>query len=143
MAYGPVQYFVFDFPGNQFKGEIVPALQDVVAKGYIRIVDIAFATKDADGNIASFELNDLPDDTAQKFGSVIHSITGMLSDEDIAELSSQLPPNSSAALLVFEHVWAKDLADAIRNANGITVAQGFVPHNVVEEVMQARAQAAN
>ncbi len=143
MAYGPVQYFVFDFPGNQFKGEIVPALQDVVAKGYIRIVDIAFATKDAEGNIASFELNDLPDDTAQKFGSVIHSITGMLSDEDIAELSSQLPPNSSAALLVFEHVWAKDLADAIRNANGITVTQGFVPHNVVEEVMQARAQAAN
>lgn len=143
MAYGPVQYFVFDFPGNQFKGEIVPALQDVVAKGLIRIVDVAFATKDAEGNIASFELNDLPSDTAEKFGSVIHSITGMLSEEDIAELGSQLPPNSSAALLVFEHVWAQDLADAIRNANGITVAQGFVPHSVVEEVMQARAQAAD
>lgn len=142
MAYGPVQYFVFDFPGNQFTGEIIPALQDVVAKGMIRIVDIVFAMKDADGNYGAFELDETEHEGAKAFSSVVDHVGGLLSEDDIQQLAASIPPNSSAALLVFEHLWAKDLADAIRNANGITVAQGFVPHDVVEEVMKARAQAA-
>lgn len=142
MEYGPVQYFVFDFPGNQFKGEIIPALEDVVAKGLIRIVDIAFATKDAEGNFGSFELDETEDRDAQSFRSVVHHVSGLLSEDDIRELAANMPSNSSAAILVFEHVWAKDLASAIRNANGITVAQGFVPPDIVAEVARARAEAA-
>ena len=46
---GPVDYAVIAFPGNQFKGEIVPALTDLVDAGTIRIIDAVFVSKDEDG----------------------------------------------------------------------------------------------
>jgi hypothetical protein len=141
MSHGPVQYFVIAFPGNQFKGEIIPALEDVISKGLIRIVDIVFVAKDADGNFGAFELDDTPDTPAKAYGSVVHHISNLLSMEDIEELSRDLPNNSSAALLVFEHLWAVQLSDAIRGAKGQVLAQGFVPREAVEEVERLRAQA--
>lgn len=141
MAFGPVQYFVFEFPGNKFKGDIIPALQDVISKGLIRIVDIVFVLKDEMGNINAIELDETKDMGAKSFGSVVDMVSNLLSEDDIQELTKGLPANSSAALLVFEHLWATKLADAIRGANGKVVAQGFVPHDVVEEVASARASA--
>ncbi len=135
MAHGPVQYFVIAFPGNQFKGEIVPALADVVSKGLIRIVDISFVMKDAEGNVATMEINDLPEHVTSAYGDVIHAQEGLLSLDDIEQLAADIPPNNSAALLVFEHAWAANLAASIRNASGEVVAQGFVPHDVVEEIL--------
>lgn len=142
MSHGPVQYFVFVFPGSQFKGEIVPALADVVEKGVIRIVDIVFVKKGADGTTSTMEINDLEDQEFNAFAGIVDHAEGLLSDEDIRELVAEIPPNSSVALLVFEHIWATQLASAIRNANGQVVAEGFVPHEIVEEVLQARAAAA-
>jgi hypothetical protein len=142
MSHGPVQYFVFAFPGNQFKGEIVPALADVVSKGLIRIVDISFVLKDAEGNVATMEINELPAHVTSAYGEVVGANEGLLSLDDIERLSADIPPNNSAALLVFEHVWAAGLADSIRNANGQVVAQGFVPHDIVEEILAAGAYAA-
>lgn len=138
MAYGPVQYFVFAFPKNQFKGEIVPALADVVSQGLIRIVDIAFVMKDEAGNIATMEINDLDDAEFNAFGEIVEHADGLLSESDLLELAADIPPNNSAALLVFEHTWAIGLAESIRNAKGEVVAQGFVPREVVEQVMQGR-----
>jgi hypothetical protein len=50
MGIGPVEYMVVAFPGNQFKGEIAPALGDLVDNGTIRVLDLVFITKDQDGN---------------------------------------------------------------------------------------------
>ena len=50
MTLGPVELLVVRFPGKQFKGEIIPALQELVKKGTIRIIDILFVTKDEEGN---------------------------------------------------------------------------------------------
>ena len=56
---GPVEYLVVEFPGNQFKGEIVPALKELTHNGTIQIIDLIFIKKDADGNMTSFELSNL------------------------------------------------------------------------------------
>lgn len=141
MPHGPVQYFVIDFPGNNFKGEIIPALQDVISKGLIRIVDIVFVAKDKDGNFGFFELDETENASAKAFSSVVDRVTGLLSEDDVKELASKIPNNSSAALLVFEHLWATNLAAAIRNADGEIVTQGFVPHDVVEQIARARMEA--
>ena len=37
---GPVDYAIIAFPGNQFRGEIGPALADLFDSGTIRIIDI-------------------------------------------------------------------------------------------------------
>jgi len=141
MSHGPVQYFVFAFPGNKFSGAIVPALADVVSKGLINIVDIAFIKKDAAGNIITLEINDLDDETFNAYEKLVDHTEGLLSDSDLADFAAQLPPNNSAALLVFEHAWASQLASAIFKADGHVLAQGFVPREIVEQVLQARAAA--
>jgi hypothetical protein len=142
MVLGPVEYVILSFPGNQFRGEIVPALRDVVDNGIIRIIDIVFATKDSDGNVTVKELGDLDAGTAQALDPVVSDITGMLSGEDIATLSDLLEPNSSGALLLFEHVWAMKLRDAFANANGMLVDGGIIPHEIAEEVAAEVANAA-
>ena len=53
---GPVEYVVIAFPGNRFKGEIVPAVAELVDTGVVRILDVAFIKKDANRNVTLFEL---------------------------------------------------------------------------------------
>lgn len=142
MALGPVEYVILSFPGNRFRGEIVPALQEVVDKGFIRIIDIVFAMKDADGNVAVLEFADMDPEIAQALDPVIGDISGMLTQEDMAALADVLDTNSSGALLLFEHLWAKKLREAIANANGVLVDGGIIPHDVAEEVATLAATAA-
>ena len=61
---GPVEYLVVAFPGNKFNGDIVPALAELTDKGIIHIIDLVFIRKDAEGNVVSAELEDLPADVA-------------------------------------------------------------------------------
>ncbi len=141
MSHGPVQYFVFAFPGTQVKGEIVPALKDVVAKGLIQIVDIVFVKKEADGTTVIVEINDLGDEVFNQFADVVDHTEGLLSDDDIQELASEIQPGNSAACLVFEHAWATQLASAIRNATGQLVKQGFVSQEIVETYLKEQGAA--
>ena len=50
MGMGPVDYMIVAFPGNQFKGEILPALQELTDSDTIRIIDLAMVIKDENGN---------------------------------------------------------------------------------------------
>ena len=59
---GPVEYMIVSFPGNRFTGEIAPALAKLVEANTIRIIDLAFVGKNADGEIVAFELSDLDDE---------------------------------------------------------------------------------
>ena len=56
---GPVEYMIVSFPGNRFTGEIAPALGKLVESNTIRIIDLAFVSKDTDGSIGAFELSDI------------------------------------------------------------------------------------
>src|SRR5688500_19818271 len=118
---GPVDLVLLRFPGNQFTGEIAPALGDLVSSGTIRIIDLVFVTKDADGNVAGVELADLGDAGAA-FEDIDGEVSGLLTDEDIDAAGEELEPNSSAALLMFENAWAGRFVDAVLAANGELVA---------------------
>lgn len=136
MSLGPIEILVIRFPGNQFKGEIVPALQDVVDKGLVRVIDIAFAMKDEAGDLLVTEINEVDDDTFDAFGNLVEDeIPGLLSDEDIDRIADAMEPNSSGLLLVFEHTWARRLADAVAGANGQVVLNQRIPRAVIEELM--------
>ena len=139
MSIGPVEYMVVAFPGNQFKGEIVPALADLVNAGTIRIIDLAIVTKDADGNVAALEITDLESEVAEAFAAIGGTSGGLLNTEDIAAAGEELSPNSSAALLVWEDSWATALADAIRNAGGELYDLERVPREIVEAAIKFAA----
>jgi len=135
MGIGPVEYMVVAFPGNKFKGEIAPALEELVKSGTIRIIDLAFVTKDGDGNVAGFELEDAGGEVFQAFESLASGRGGLLNDADLMSLGEALESNSSAAVLVWEDTWATKFADAVRGAGGVLLDIHRVPREVVEEAI--------
>src|SRR5262245_38639763 len=114
---GPVEYAIFGFPGNQLDGELAPALAALLDEGLVRIVDLVFVTKDADGNVAAFEFDQL--DELAGFGDIDGEVGGMVNEEDIEHAGEALDPNSSAALLVWEDLWAAEFAAALRDCGGV------------------------
>ena len=136
MAIGPIELLVVKFPGNQFKGEIAPALQELVESGTIRIIDLIFAIKDEEGTLAVLELNALGDETLAVFEPEPSELSGSLTEDDARERSSGgLENNSSAAIMLFENTWATKFVDAMRNANGELVLIERVPRAVIDELI--------
>jgi len=138
MDIGPVEILVVAFPENQFTGEIAPALEELVASGLIRVIDLVFVTKDADGGVVGIELSDLDDATGSAFQPHVEEPSGLLSDEDIEDLGAQLEPNSSAAILLFEHLWATKFRNAVLDSGGQLVASIRIPKEAIDEVVAAR-----
>jgi hypothetical protein len=131
----PVEYVVIGFPGNRFKGEIVPAVAELVDKDIVRIIDVAFIKKDADGNVTMFEYDVLDDVLAFGFADVDGEAGGVLNDEDLGLAAEALEPDSSAALIVWEHRWAARVAQAIRDAGGRIIAGERVPDEIVAHAL--------
>ena len=140
MGIGPVEYMIVAFPGNQFKGEIVPAIKEQVDAGTIRIIDLAFVIKDADGNVAAMEVGDLESEVGAAFSELLGSESGgLLNDEDLMAAGEELEPNNSVGLLVWEDVWAAKIADAIVKAGGELWDLERVPRDVVEAAVEYAA----
>jgi hypothetical protein len=129
---GPVDYAIIAFPGNQFRGEIGPALADLVDSGTIRIIDIAFVLKDEGGNTVAMELTELDADVQAALESAGVEVGGLFNEDDLQDAADGLPPNSSAALLVWENVWARKVAQSMRDAGGELVVFERLPHEVVQ-----------
>jgi hypothetical protein len=139
---GPVDYMIVAFPGNQFKGEIAPALADLVDAGTIRIIDLAFVGKDADGEAVAFELTELDPDVRQGLENMGVEVGGLLNEDDLISTAEELEPNTSAALLVWENVWARDVKQALISAGGQLVAFERIPHEIVAAAREFALEAA-
>jgi len=133
MTIGPVEYLVLGFPGNQFTGAIAPALAELSTNGTIRILDLVFIAKDADGNVVAVELED--HDESEAFAALEGEIGGLVSQDDIEHAAEGLEPNMSAALLVWEDTWAAPLADALRESGGVLLEGGRIPHDLIETAL--------
>ena len=130
---GPIDYLLVEWPGRQPTGEAMPHLIDLVDRGLIRILDLAFITKGEDGSVAALEISDLGDEI-EAFAAFEGASSGLLSDEDLGEAGNALEPGTSAALLVFENRWAAPFAAAVRRSGGQLVASGRIP---VQDVLAA------
>jgi uncharacterized membrane protein len=129
---GPVDYAIIAFPGNQFRGEIGPALADLVDSGTIRIIDAAFVLKDEDGNTVAMEITELDPEVQAALETAGIEVGGLFNEDDLQDAADGLPPNSSAAMLVWENVWARKVAQSMRDAGGELVAFERLPHEVVQ-----------
>lgn len=135
MPLGPVELLEVRFPGNQFKGEIVPALRDLVESGTIRIIDIVFVRKSREGMVEKVEINELADDEYAAFDPLVSEIDGLISEDDVQRLASGLENNSSAGIMLFENTWASRFVTAIRRAAGEVVLSERIPQSVIEQLM--------
>lgn len=126
----PVEYLIIGFPGNQFNGDVAPALIELVESGAVRILDLIFIMKDADGNVTAFEYDEL--DSLLPLDAVTQESMGLLNDEDVELAAETLEPNSSAAFLVWEDLWAARFANAVRDSGGVFIAGERIPNPIVE-----------
>jgi hypothetical protein len=127
MPLGPVDYLVVEFPGNRMTGEALPMLLDLVDQGIIRVLDLAFVRKDADGSVSGISVTDLDSDGAADVGIFDDAASGLLDDEDLADAASVLEPGNAAGIVVYENTWAAPFAAALRRSGAQLVASGRIP----------------
>ena len=95
---GPIDYLLVEWKGKQPTGEAAPILVDLVERGVVRVLDLAFITKAEDGSVAGIDIAELgqADEELKVFEG---ASSGLLGDDDIEEAASALEPGTSAALL--------------------------------------------
>jgi uncharacterized membrane protein len=149
---GPVQLVAIGFPPEaDFEGRIIDELERLESHETIRILDLLFVGKDAEtgdllaldyqgedlgaivGALLGFEFQDdgvQPNGSSEGAGG--HAFG--LSKSEIHEVAASLDPGSSAGFVLIEHVWARDLKSAIRDAGGFPLGEGFLTPEALAEV---------
>ncbi len=140
MTLGPLEYLVVGFEGNRFTGQILSELRAARDKGIIRVVDLLVIKKDDQGNVTALELSDLKGEDAAALGPLAGDLMGLFAQDDIAKAAANIPNNSAAGLLLFEHTWAIGLKEAIKNAGGVPIAGGLVAPEALEELEEELKQ---
>jgi hypothetical protein len=139
---GPVDLIMISFPGNQFNGEVAPALRQLVVDGLVRVLDLLFVYKDADGTVGSIELADVGSELEPAFVDIDGQLEGGLLDaEDVEDAAAGIEPGSSVAVIAVENLWAVPFIRAVRGSGGELVDQFRVPSDVVAAVREAAASA--
>jgi Family of unknown function (DUF6325) len=120
---GPIDYMVLEWPGEQPTGTVAPLIVDLVDRGIIRVLDVAFMGKDENGSVFAMDFPDLDD----AFAAFVGASSGLLRPEDLEEAAGVLEPGTSAAVLIWENRWAAPVAVALRRSGGQLVASGRIP----------------
>ncbi|MER5917026.1 DUF6325 family protein [Streptomyces sp. NPDC001982] len=121
---GPVDYVIIEFPGNRMTGEAFPLLIDLVESRVIRIIDLVFLRKETDGSVGALELQDIGDEIDLTVFEGASS--GLLDQSDLDDAGAALEPGNSAAVIVYENLWAAPLASALRRSGAQMVASGRI-----------------
>ena len=144
MELGPIDYLIVEWPADhQPTGEAFPLLVDLVDRGLIRIIDLAFVHKEEDGRMVAMKIGDLDLDGNPDFALLEGASSGLLGDDDLDEAGAALEPGSSAAILVFENTWAAPFATALRRGGAQLVAYGRVPINALIQSLDATEAASS
>ncbi len=133
---GPIDYLIVEWPDRQPSGEAAPLLADLVDRGLIRIIDLAFVAKGEDGSVAMLDIAALADES-DSLGELVGASSGLLSEEDAEEAAAALEPGTSAAVLVYENVWAAPFAVALRRSGAQLVANGRIPVQALVAALDA------
>jgi hypothetical protein len=133
---GPVDYVVLGFEGNNFDGSILRELTKAVDNDTIRVLDLLFIMKDKDGAVVEAEFEDQSDEFKEMFGNLDRADDmPLLSDSDVEKIGRQMDKDTSAGVLVIEHIWARDLKKAVLDAGGMLLADGRVHPEAVETAL--------
>jgi uncharacterized membrane protein len=149
MSIGPVQLLVIGFDKGEFHGHIRSELDRLRDLDAIRLIDVVFVRKDAEGNVQRLQHSELSDEETSELGAVVGALIGLGAQgidgaqagaavgaevaadthplpEDIWYVDDVLPNGSAAAVALIEHRWAIGLRDAIRDAGGFHLADAWI-----------------
>ncbi len=145
MTLGPLEYTVLGFAGNRFNGEIAREIGKVVDNGTIRLVDVVAITKNIDGDVRIAELDTKDDPLFEAFAPLLKDRMGLLTPSDLEAIATEIPNNTSALVLLFEHRWAEGIKEAVGAAGGFLISRDTIAPEILEQVnaeMEAEALSA-
>ena len=141
MSYGPIDFIALEFKTDQLTGESLPALLELVQKQIVRVIDLVIIRKDQDGHYQVREIEELAPDILAIFDPLEIEISGIIQVEDIELIAEALEDNTTAALLLFENLWAIKFGEAVTRSSGRMVMFDRIPFEVVNETLEIFAQA--
>ena len=106
---GPVDYLILEFPGNRMTGEAFPMLIDLVDRGIIRILDLAFIRKESDGTVTMLSQVDLERMRVLELALFDGAASGLLGQDDLDEAAKALEPEAIdlAVGAAVRHRWTR------------------------------------
>ena len=139
MTTSSTQLLIYHFgPDARYEGQLLGALERMEAGGAVRILDAFFVARDADsGEVAAINrkgdgaggivrpLLDFRLDPAARRRATRRALddsTPGIPSETLRDVFESLAPGSAIAAVLLEHVWAKDLADAVARVGGTAVS---------------------
>jgi len=143
-ALGPVDVAVIAYPaGAPMTGEAVPLLLDLVDRRIVRVLDVLFVRKDADGTFSGFDATDLTAEGVGDFIAFEGASSGLLGDDDVKQVADAIEPGSAAVVLAYENRWAAPFVAAVRRNGGIPVAFERIPAQDLLDALDAAESAAS
>ncbi len=119
---GPIDIVVIAYPPDApMAGDAAPLLLDLVERGIIRVLDVMFVVKEADGTFSGFDATDLDSHGVGGFAVFEGASSGLLGDDDVATAAAAIEPGTAAVMIVYENRWAAPFAAAVRRNGGVLV----------------------
>lgn len=147
---GPVQLVAVGFgPGAAFEGRVLEELERLEQAGTVRLLDLLFVARDTEGgDLVALGYQ------GESLGGIVGALLGFdfdgveraagtaprdgqpfgLGREQVLALAEALEPGQAAGFMLFEHVWARELKRAIRDAGGVPIAEGFLTPELIAAV---------
>jgi len=141
MTYGPIDFLALEFKNEQLKGEILPALLELVQNKIVRVIDLIIIQKYEDGHHEALEMEQLAPDLLSVFDPLKVEISGIIQVEDIADIADAMENNTTAAVLLVENLWVIKFGEAVLRANGRLLMHDRIPFEVVNETLELFTQA--
>jgi hypothetical protein len=132
MTIGPLELVVIGYEGHTIPAEIGRELSAVEHRGSVRLVDLMFAEKDAEGAVEVRRAHEVPDTMLAPFADGLGDLMGLLHPEEVDRATASIPSGESAVVALFEHTWATGLRDAVRRTGGELLAKQLLSHERVD-----------
>jgi len=141
MEIGPLEYVVIGLEDDRFTSDILPELGAIQQNGLIRVVDLLFVSKGAEGAVTVQEVSELSEEEQQAYTALAEDLTGLLTAQDIERLAGEIPAGSEAVIVLLEHAWTLALAQAVRRAGGVLYTGGMIAPDALAQVSAELAAA--
>jgi uncharacterized membrane protein len=137
MDIGPVELIVLVFPGEGADPAVAEVLTEVTSGGHITVFDLAVLTRTPDGLVRIADVHENLDDTG--FGSLVITARPVITRDDLDTVRASLEPGKSAAIVAFEHSWARRLAAAAEGAGGAVIRTNAISGTGAAAVAESEA----
>jgi uncharacterized membrane protein len=135
IKHGPLEFYLIGFSGERPGTDVLQAIVDLIRSGTVKLLDLVFARRGQDGELTVVELEEMAD--LPGFGELEADDLGLVGENDIMLVAEAIQPGTSAAMLVIEHVWARNFAQALADAGGQVLMTESVPGPEVDAVLAA------